>query len=284
MTNTISLKDHRALTYAEYGDPNGKPLFFFHGIPGSRLFHPPDEITKKMGVRLICVERPGYGQSTFQPGRRILDWPIDIAQLADALNLATFAVAGHSGGGPHTLACAYALPERVSAAATLSGAGPVDAPGATDGMTPLNKFGFKYGQYIPWPISRMISGFVFHERGADPAKAFDNDRTRPPADEAVMRQPGVRELCIESDVEAFRPGMKGMSWDVRLITQPWGFQLEDIRAPVHIWHGTADNQTSMRMAQYMAERIPNSRLIVYPDEGHMLLFPHWEEIIALLFR
>jgi pimeloyl-ACP methyl ester carboxylesterase len=285
MTSTIILKDSRTLAYAEYGDPRGKPVFFFHGTPGSRLFRPPDEVTKKAGVRLITTDRPGYGLSTFQPGRRLLDWPADIAQLADALGIDKFCVTGHSGGGPHTLACAFGLPDRVLAAATLSGAGPVDAPGATDGMTALNKFGFKFGRYMPWPVGRAITWMIFRERCADPAKAMDREiGTRPPADEELMSRPELRELCLQTEREAFRPGLKGMSWDIRLITSPWGFRLEEIRIPVQLWHGTVDNLTSVPMAQHMAGKIPNGRLTIFPDEGHMLLIPRWEEMLAALCK
>ena len=280
--STLKLTDGRTLAYAEYGDPRGKPVFFIHGTPGSRLFHPSDEVTTRLGVRLITSDRAGYGESTFQPNRRLLDFPGDIAQLADALGIEKFAVVGHSGGGPHTLACAFALPERITAAVTIAGAGPIEIPGATDDMVPINKFGFKFGQYFPWPIGRTITWFIFRERCTNPAKAFDNDKTRPPADQEIMDRPEIRELCITTEVEAFRPGIKGMAWDVRLITRPWGFRLEEIKIPVQLWHGTADNVTSVRMAEYMAGKIPNSRLIVCPDEGHMLLIPHWEEILTQL--
>jgi pimeloyl-ACP methyl ester carboxylesterase len=280
-----TLPDGRALGYAEYGDPHGTPIFFFHGTPGSRLFYPPDEITKRMGVRLICVERPGFGESTFQPGRSILDWPNDISQLADALNIDSFSVCGHSGGGPHTLACAFALPKRITSAVTISGAGPVDAPGATEGMTLLNWFGFKFGQYIPWSIGRVITWSVFHKRASDPAEAMDRETGhRPPADDKVFAQPEVREVCLQSELEAFRPGLLGFSWDVHLITRLWGFRLEEIKIPVHIWHGTADDATSVRMARHMAGRIPNCRLTICEDEGHMLLFPHWQEILTTIIN
>jgi pimeloyl-ACP methyl ester carboxylesterase len=280
---TIALPDGRILAYAEYGDPQGKPVFFFHGTPGSRFFHPADEITTRMGIHLICADRPGYGGSTFQPGRRLLDWPKDIACLVDSLGLTKFTVAGHSGGGPHALACAYALPDRVTAAVTLSGAGPINAPGATRGMTMLNKFGFKYGQYLPWVIGRPMMWLIFHARCADPAKAMDREiGRRPPADDELFARPDVRKLCLQSEVEAFRPGLKGMSWDVRLITRPWGFRLEQIKPPVYLWHGTADNVTSVSMAYYMAGKIPNQELTVCEGEGHMLLIPHWEEILSRL--
>ncbi|MEW6094629.1 MAG: alpha/beta hydrolase, partial [Chloroflexota bacterium] len=199
----FTLLNGQTLGYAEYGDLRGKPVFFFHGTPGSRFFRPYDEITARLGVRLICVERPGYGESTFQPGRRILDWPNDIAQLADALGLEKFAVAGHSGGGPYVEACAYALPDRVTAAAVLCGAGPMNTTNATQGMTALNKFGLTVGRYIPWPLWRGLIWFFFHKRAEDPSADIDRlTGRRPLADEEQISRPEVREACIQSEVEA----------------------------------------------------------------------------------
>jgi pimeloyl-ACP methyl ester carboxylesterase len=281
---SITLSDGRSLAYAEYGDLRGKPVFFFHGTPGSRTFHPMDDVTKRLGVRLITTDRPGYGRSTFQPNRRLLDWPEDIAQLADALGIGSFAVMGHSGGGPHALACAFALPDRITSTAVLSGAGPIEALGAADEMIPINKFGFKFGQYFPWFIGRAVIGFIFRERCTNPARAFDSDKNRPPADQAIMNRLEIRELCITSEIEAFRPGINGMAWDIRLITRPWGFRLEEIQVPVYIWHGTGDVDTPVAMGKILAARIPTSHLTICPDEGHMLLIPHWEEILTQLIQ
>lgn len=277
------LPDGRELAYEEYGSPQGRPVFFFHGTPGSRIFRPPDEVTRRLGVRLLCVDRPGYGCSTFQPGRRILDWPEDIKKLADALEIPVFAVAGHSGGGPYALACAYRLRERVNAAAVLSGAGPVGAPGAAEGLTPLHRLAFALGRYMPWSLTRSLVWLFFRKAAADPATAIDTDaRDRSAADDEVLKLPGVRENCIQSDIEAYRQGLTGFAWEVSLITRPWGFQLEEIQVPVHIWHGTADDFTTTRMARSLAERIPHSKISIYQDEGHMLLIPRWEEILSSL--
>ena len=283
MAATIILKNGRVLAYAEYGDPRGKPVFFFHGTPGSRYFHPPDEITKKMGVRLITSDRPGYGQSSFQPGRRILDWPENIAQLADALGIDKFAAAGHSGGGPYVSACTYALPDRVTAAAILSGAGPLDTPNITRGMSATNKFGLTVGHFIPWPLWRVLIWVFYHRRRDDPAADMDRGSGhRPQADEEQIGRPEVRETCILSEVEAFRHGLRGLAWDTRLLTRPCGFRLEGIRVPVHVWHGTEDVDTPVAMCKAVAASIPESRLTICPGEGHMLLFPHWEEILIQL--
>ena len=279
------LADGRVLGYAEYGDLSGFPVFFFHGTPGSKAFHPPLDVTHRMSVRLICVERPGYGESTFQTNRRLLDWGKDIASLADALKLDRFAISGHSGGGPHTLACAHALPDRVTAAAILSGAGPVDTPGATEGMIWLNWFGFTFGRYMPWWFARQLTGYLFREQVADPTKAIDHDEAiRPKVDNDILNTPDIRETCIQSDIGAYAQGTLGLAWDVRLITRPWGFKLEDIKVPVYLWHGTADNSTTMKMVRYMARKIPNCKATICEGEAHMLLIPHWEEVLTALVK
>ena len=115
----LRLSDGRALGYAQYGDPEGRPLFFSHGTPGSRtlaqLF---DAGARRDGVRLIAPERPGFGRSDFLPDRTFADWPDDVSELADALGFDRFAVAGSSGGGPYAAACAWKLPERLTGTAS----------------------------------------------------------------------------------------------------------------------------------------------------------------------
>ena len=279
----IITPDGRTLAYAEYGATDGRAVFFFHGMPGSRLFHPYDEITTRLGVRLVCVDRPGYGGSTYQPGRRILDWPGDIATLSAKLGIGKFAVAGHSGGGPYAAACAYALPDAVSAAAILCSVGPAGTPGATRGMSVLNRAGFQAGHIIPWPLWRILLWSTYHRRCEDPAASMERDPGhRPPADEEQISRPEVRQACVVSEIEAFRHGLLGLAWEARLLTRPWGFRLEDIKIPVQIWHGTADNVASIAMAESMAGAIPNCTAIYCPGEAHLLLFPHWEEILTWL--
>lgn len=242
-------------------------------------------MTKRLGVRLICAERPGYGDSTFQPNRRLLDWPKDIASLADALKFGKFAVVGHSGGGPHTLACAYALPERITAAGVVAGAGPVDTPNATEGMIFLHRLGFKVGQYMPWSFWYSMVKYLFREIAADPTKAIDRDKdTWPPADREILTTPDIRELCVQSDTEAYRHGLLAYAWDALLLTRPWGFPLDGIKVPVHLWHGTEDNSTTVAMARYIVTKIPNGKLTICDGEGHMLLIPRWEEILKTLIE
>lgn len=281
----ITLPDSRTLAYAEYGDPDGWPLFFFHGIPGSRLFRPPDEITTQMGARLITIDRPGYGLSTFQPGRAFTDWPRDVAALADHLGLACFAVAGHSGGGPYAAVCAWALPQRVRAAALLSSLGPVDAPGIFKGLQPTNRMGLKVGRWMPFPLWRLAMQAFYGKAGEHPELLFpdpDNQPHTTPADLDMLRRPGVLDLCRASVREAFRQGMLGHAWEGRLHTRPWGFRLEEIRIPVYLWHGLNDVDATPPMGQFIAGKIPACRVTLLENEGHLLLFSHWQDILAQL--
>ncbi len=279
----IHLKDHRVLAWAESGDPHGRPVFLFHGLPGSRLFAPHPDLTAKMGVRLITLDRPGCGGSTFQPNRRFLDWPADVLQVADRLGLERFAVAGHSGGGPYAAACAYALPERVSAAALICSAGPIDSPGAWQHMGGLNRLGFRIGRRIPWPAWQILVWAFYREGYRRPETVMEREAdSRPEADAELWKVEAIREMCYASTREAFRQGTRGHAWEARLLTRPWDIPLEQIRIPVQLWHGRADRTAPIEMARYLAGRIPNCRTHYYDGEAHLLIFPHWQEILSEL--
>ena len=284
-TKFITLKDDRKLAYAEYGDPLGRPVFFFHCIPGSRLFCPSTEITRRAGVRLIIPDRPGSGLSDFQSGRRILDWPGDVTALADALAIDQFAVVGHSGGGSYVAACVHQIPQRITAAAILSGIGPVDTPHATLGMTTMNKFGFTFGRYIPWLVWLTVIQLLYRQGLKDPEGVLDwSASQRPPADTALLAKPDVREVCLHGGMEAFHQGMHAHAWETRLVVRPWGFRLDELSIPVSLWHGTADSEVSINMGRHVASQIPVCRARFCEGEGHLLLFKYWEEVLTQLIK
>ena len=124
----IALGDGRRIAYCEWGDRGGWPILLCHGAPGSRVFGPDSTTTAEAGVRLITVDRPGYGRSDPRPGRQIRDWPADVEELAAALGIDEFDVAGHSSGGPYALACAAAFPGRVKRVALVSCIAPYGEP------------------------------------------------------------------------------------------------------------------------------------------------------------
>jgi len=145
----VSLSDGRSLAYAVWGDPDGQTVLLFHGAPGSRMFTPDPDLTARAGVRLVTVDRPGYGRSDADPGRTILDWPADILQLADAIQAPRFAIAAHSSGGPYALACAVQLSNRISAVTLVSCPAPYDVPIRCAGPVPR----------APWSASRSSTSW-----------------------------------------------------------------------------------------------------------------------------
>ena len=277
----ITLRDGRILAYAEYGDPVGRPLFFFHGGNDSRLeaaiLH---ETAQQMGIRVIAPDRPGYGRSDFQPNRTFLNWPDDVAQLADTLSILQFAVAGHSGGGPHAAAVAYVLPERLTGVALISSAAP---PGSSNkGMHPLFRLvNFFMGHSAK--LHRLITQRTADQVNNTPETFFAQWSRLSPADGRLFQtQPDVTELITAEMREALRQGIDAILQEHPLYKRPWGFDLAEISLPVHIWHGLADAQAAPAWSVYLAEQIPNAITHFIPAEGHFsILANHQADILAV---
>jgi pimeloyl-ACP methyl ester carboxylesterase len=136
------------------------------------------------------------------------------------------------------------------------------------------------GRYLPWWALRAAATRVYATHRAALQAGIDREaERRVAADQLLYSQPEVRKVCDESELEGFRPGLDGVIWDVWLLIRPWGFSLRDIRVAVQVWHGTADDQTSTAMARHMAAEIPGAQSTICEGEAHLLLFPHWEEIL-----
>ncbi len=281
--NILRLTDGRLLGYGEYGDPEGKPLFFFHGMPGSRLeAQLGHEAANELGVRLIAPERPGYGLSDFKARRTFLDWPQDVVELADALNVERFAVGGVSGGGPYVAACAFKIPERLTAAGIVSGVGPFQAPGATGGMSRQNRLIFGAARRLPWLVNGLYWAMAQGARRLGDRAVSAMMRSMPEPDKAVLARPEIRAVFVEDAVESFRPGGRGAAWEAVMYARPWGFRLEDIAMEVHLWQGEEDVNVPPSMGRYQAGAIPRCQATFYPGEGHLLLVDHMEEILGSL--
>lgn len=282
-SRVLRLPDGRRLGYAEFGDPNGVPCFFFHGIPGSRLEAAfTDELAARHGIRVIGIDRPGMGLSDFVLGRRFLDWPPNVTALADALGIERFAVAGVSGGAAYVAACALAIPERLSAAAIVSGMGPQDTPGAKHDMRPSRRLLLAVGRRTPRLMAAIIAPFT-RRAARDPQRYLDEMApVMAEADRAVLALPKVRETFLTNYTESFRQGGAGMALDVALYTHPWGFRLQDITADVHIWHGADDRNVPVAFGRGLASAIPHCQARFYPNEGHLMAITRMPEILEAL--
>lgn len=236
-SNTIQLKDGRLLGYAEFGDPEGKPAFHFHGYPGSRLEAKfVDEAAAKHGVRVIAVDRPGMGLSDFKPKREILDWPDDVVELADALEIDRFAVEGISGGGPYSAACAYKIPDRLTACGIIGGLGPIDL--GTEGMTRRNRVMFFVARRLPW-LLRLLLWWSMGRKTRDIESVerllLKMSEDMPEPNKKLILDPRIRRTFAEETCEAFRQGTKGLAHEGKLYAKPWGFKLEDISPKVKVY-------------------------------------------------
>jgi pimeloyl-ACP methyl ester carboxylesterase len=281
--DSIRLRDGRTLAFAEYGDGRGRPLVFFHGTPGSRLAGSIlDDGARRGSVRVIAPERPGFGRSDPKRGRTLLDWSDDVLALADALGIGHFAVAGVSGGGPYVAVCAYRIPERLTGAAILSGIGPVDLPGATEGMLAFNRAGLWLARNLR-PINDAAIALVARAVRRDPERAMGRMLARlPEPDRAILADPPVRSVMLADAVEATARGSRGMADEFALFSRPWGFRLEDIQTRVHLWHGELDRNCPISMGRAVARAIPDCVASFVPGAGHLFMVKRVDDVLKAL--
>ena len=286
---SLSLPDGRSLGFAEYGAPNGKPLFYFHGWPSSRIEFGGlngDAIASGLNARVIAVDRPGFGLSSYQPHHCFTDWPQDVARLADQLGLARFAVMSYSAGSPYALSCARALADRLTAVGVVSGvAQPFSAPGATDGMPTI----------MLWRTARIHPRLTWLLFKAMKGRITNGPRDQLPksAKEAMMAEADFAYICehpaamaasMDGGAEALRQGGLGPAEAGALYWKPWGYRLEDTPAKVYTWHGEDDlNAPFAAHGKVLAAKLPNAEAKFYPGEGHIsLIHKYLEMILATL--
>jgi pimeloyl-ACP methyl ester carboxylesterase len=280
--DTVVTAAGRTLKTAEWGEPAGRPVFYLHGTPSSRLehcLHP----AALAGIRLITYDRPGYGGSDPSPDRTVGDVAADVTAIADALGLDRFAVYGASGGGPHALACAALLPDRVERAASLSGPAPYDAgPAWTDGMSESNIAEFGAAVAGPEVLAEMLAP----QRAAilaDPSSLVEELAAELPSpDSELLHRPDVAAALSASFAEAVRAGTAGWIDDDLAFTRPWGFDPAATTMPVLIWHGARDKLVPVAHAAVLAGLVPHATTITEPDAGHLSAIDAHPDVLSWL--
>ncbi len=282
--SVVRLSDGRTLSWTEYGDPNGEPLFFHHGIPSSRVAAGVmDPGAARAGVRLIAPERPGFGYSDPLPERTILDWPADLRQLADYLEFEKFSVAGISAGLPYTLACALRMPERLHRVALISGLGEIDSGDVLEGMS--YEWRLIYTLFLK---SRRLASLWMRGYGRSVQRRPDRVvaeqiKRMPPVDGVVLGSEPTLTNRITDLREAFRQGPAAAGDEARRHLEPWGFQLGDVRFPVMLWHAMLDESHPIQMGRRIASELPDCRPIYVDGVGSLGFIEHAESIFAALF-
>ncbi|KAI0150701.1 alpha/beta hydrolase [Xylariaceae sp. FL1272] len=300
---TLKLPDGRTLGFAEYGSPTGKPLFIFHGFPSCRVEAASIlKLSPRKDQRIIAPERPGFGLSSFDPQRRITDWPEDVRALADHLGISRFAILGGSGGGPFAVACANALPaEMMSAVGLMASAGPwVETRAA--GVPIVSRMTAWLSFYLPsaaralcwgvvgmcrWlatsgPVTRRLDKWI--ESTAKPSKhpsSSPSTSAAPPAPRTTQQR---REDLIRLAFEPFRQGVAPTVREAKQLTwEGWGFPLENVAYDkIIIWHGSKDWQSPIGAMRYLAERLPHCELSEFKQHTHFTLYEEFGDILETL--
>ncbi|MBM0234521.1 alpha/beta fold hydrolase [Micromonospora sp. STR1_7] len=263
--------DGRYLTVETSGASDGAVVVLLHGTPGSRSGPRPRAIAlHHLGVQLVCYDRPGYGDSDRHEGRRVADTAADVAAIADDLGVDRFAVVGRSGGGPHALACAALLPDRITRAAVLVGLAPAGAPDLDwyAGMSETNIEAFAQADEDLAELTRTLTVRA-EEARRDPMTLLEFLRPHlPEEDIRVVDDATLRRLLTDMYAEALRHGPEGWIDDVLAIRRGWGFDLGAIRAPVRLWHGAQDRFSPVEHSYWVASRIPRAEVEVQVGAAH----------------
>jgi pimeloyl-ACP methyl ester carboxylesterase len=289
---TVTTSDGRTLGVAEYGPADGLPVFQLHGTPGSRYGGPPPDdpgLFDRFAMRAIGYDRPGYGRSTRHAGRRVVDAVTDVQVIADHLGLAEFAVTGGSGGGPHCLAVAARLRDRVTRAACVVGAAPMGEPGLApdrwlDGMTVGNVKEFSWaieGEATLRPHLEQLATKELVRALDDPSKIFGDDYELAEGDQEILADPRRHARIVRSVQEAYRTGVDGWIDDNLQFVQAWGFDVAEIRRPTMVWFGTEDTLVPAAHGEWLAQHVPKA-LVLRMSGGHMELAHREEELVRWL--
>lgn len=271
--STLTLHDGRTLAYAEWGDPAGSPIVAIHGTPGCRLNrHPSDDVIAATGARLVTYDRPGYGASDRDRGRTVNSCVADVAAIADHLSFDTFAVTGGSGGGPHCLAVAAGLPDRVTRVACIVGVAPYSVLGDAwfEGMDPENvkEFGWALEGEERLATELTAEANKMLERIAvNPADVL-GDFEIPEADRAILGRPDIAVVMTEAITECVRNGVWGWADDDLAFTRPWGFDPSRISVPAAVWWGSQDVLVPPSHGEWLARTVPNALTKIDTSGGH----------------
>jgi pimeloyl-ACP methyl ester carboxylesterase len=281
-TNFITLPDGRRLAYAEFGKPDGHPVIYFHGGVSSRL-EPlllGNELISQYGLRLVVPDRPGMGQSDFQPDRGFSDFPKDVVFLADMLGLDKFSVMGVSSGSGYVYACAAKIPDRLLAAVAVSGAWDTDS---LKDLPLFSRWSYSVAKIFPLFYRGMLKLLLRSYQGSPEKLLASFKKQLSAVDYAVFDSPQRLQAARDWTIEAMRQGTKGITWDTLLYVHPWDFDVAEIQIPITFFHGEQDQSILIAMAKKAISRLPTAKLFAYPNEGHLsVVINQFEEIVRAL--
>ncbi len=280
----LILPDGRRLAYAEYGVRGGVPVVYCHGFPSSRLeVRFAHAAAVEARLRLIAPDRPGFGRSDPRPGRRLVDWPADVAALLRDLAIERYSVLGVSGGAPYALACAVAHAQRLDGVALVGGLGPIDEPALARQMPWHARLARPLARHTPVLVRLYFALLVAGLRLAGPLLLALFVRQLSAADRAALADAAVRQALLETFREAARQGASAWVDDFSIYVHPWGFDLSRVDVPVQLWHGGQDRVVAPAVAHRVAKELAHCHPHILPHDGHYSLpLRHAHDILRAL--
>src|SRR6478752_885969 len=282
LEGNIAIGTDRQIGFAEFGDPQGRAVFWLHGTPGARRQIPAEAriYAEQHHIRLIGVDRPGIGSSTPHQYDAVLDFAHDLRVIADVLGIERFAVVGLSGGGPYTLACAAAMPERVVTVAVLGGVAPTRGPDAISGgaMT-LGNLVAPILEVAGLPVRLAAATLIKLIRPVASPALEVYAAISPEGDRRMLGRPEFKAMFLDDLLNGSRKQLAAPFADVVVFARPWGFRLDEIKVPVHWWHGDRDHIIPFAHGEHVVAALPDATLYVVPGESHLAGLGRAEEIL-----
>lgn len=276
----LVLADGRVIGFRDYGAPDGLPILCFHGTPGSRfMFQIADGFARAQGLRLIAPERAGFGLSSFQKARPLMDSADDMAMLLDALGLDRVAVAGVSGGAPFAVALAAGRPDRVSAMGLVSPVGPFAGPEKPDRIGSAHYVTFRLLPGVPLLYRALFTvgrlGFLFVPQAM---AALIMSRSAP-SDWRILSEKRKRRNLLRGLREGVRPGVGGAVEELRCFSRPWALPLDQVKAPTILWQGLSDRNVPVPAALRLGELIPGCEIRRVESAGHYWILRNYGHVL-----
>jgi pimeloyl-ACP methyl ester carboxylesterase len=288
LEGNIAVGDDRQIGFAEFGDPQGRAIFWLHGTPGARRQIPMEArvYAEERQIRLIGVDRPGIGSSTPYQYDTIFAFADDLRTIADTLGIDRFEVIGLSGGGPYTLACAAAMPERVVAAGVVGGVAPtVGADSIGGGL--MGNLGTRVAPILAVakvPIGMVATTLIRFIRPFGGPAADLYGLVSPPADRALLARPEIKAMFLDDLLNGSRRQMAAPFYDVVAFARDWGFRLDEVKVHVRWWHGDADHIVPYAHGEHVVSQLPDAQLFPMPGESHLGGLGRAEEILRSMLE
>ncbi len=287
LEGNIAVGDDRQIGFAEFGDPQGRAVFWLHGTPGARRQIPVEArvYAEERQIRLIGVDRPGIGASTPYQYHSVVEFADDLRTIADTLGIDKFEVVGLSGGGPYTLACAAAIPDRVIAIGVLGGVAPTrGADAVAGGVSTLIMAAAPVVRVAGAPLRLAASGLIRLIRPVAEPALYAYARISPEADRQLLVRPEFKAMFLDDLLNGSRKQLAAPFADVVVFARDWGFRLDEVKVPVRWWHGDRDHIVPFAHGQYVVSRLPDAQLYHLPGESHLAGLGRAEEILGTMIE